>query len=138
MAGYKTDRKHVPHCRGLKKASWSRISGWQAFGTSSSTCPCVTSSTALAQTPCATGEASHADANGALDAAVKAKIQNYQHDYNERNFFFLPAVMTTSWRISCDFLHLLYIMSNRQAHNSNNVDPLVSGFGQIYFTVKYI
>jgi hypothetical protein len=46
------------------------------------------------------GEASHADANGELDAAVKAKLDNYQHDYNERNFFFLPAVMTTSGRIS--------------------------------------
>jgi hypothetical protein len=42
------------------------------------------------------GEASHADANGALDAAVKAKLDNYLHDYNERNFFFLHAVMTTS------------------------------------------
>ena len=62
------------------------------------------------------GEASHADANGELDAAVKAKLDNYQHDYNERNFFFLPAVMTTSGRISCDFLRLLYILSDRQAH----------------------
>ena len=48
--------------------------------------------------PLRNGEASHADANGALDAAVKAKLNNYQHDYNERNFFFLPAVMTTSGR----------------------------------------
>ena len=71
------------------------------------------------------GEASHADANGELHAAVKAKLDNYQHDYNERNFFFLnernffflPAVMTTSGRISGDFLGLLYILSNRQAHN---------------------
>ena len=39
------------------------------------------------------GEASHADANGALDAAVKAKLDNYLHDYNERNFFFIPAMM---------------------------------------------
>ena len=67
--------------------------------------------------PARNGEASHADANGALDAAVKAKLENYQHDYNERNFFFLPAVMTTSGRISGDFLRLLYILSNRQAHN---------------------
>ncbi len=46
--------------------------------------------------PARNGEASHADANGALDAAVKSKLDNYQHDYNERNFFFLPAVMMTS------------------------------------------
>jgi hypothetical protein len=63
------------------------------------------------------GEASHADANGELDAAVKAKLDNYQHDYNERNVFFLPAVMTTSGRISGEFLRLLYILSNRQADN---------------------
>ena len=31
------------------------------------------------------------------------------------NFFFLPAVMTTSGRISGDFLRLLYILSHRQA-----------------------
>ena len=63
------------------------------------------------------GEASHADANGALDAAVTAKLDNYQHDCNERNFFFLPAIMTTSGRISGDFLRLLYILSDRQANN---------------------
>ena len=39
------------------------------------------------------GEASHADINSALDAAVKAKLDSYQHDYNERNFLFLPAVI---------------------------------------------
>jgi hypothetical protein len=59
--------------------------------------------------------ASYADPNGAIDAAVKAKLDNCQHDYNERNFFFLPAVMTTSGRISGDFLRLLYILSHRQA-----------------------
>jgi len=36
------------------------------------------------------GEASHADVNGALDAAVKEKLDNYKHDYNARNYFFLP------------------------------------------------
>jgi hypothetical protein len=64
------------------------------------------------------GEPSHPDVNGALDdATVKEKLDNYQHDYNERNFFFLPAVMTTSGRISGDFLRLLYILSHRQAAN---------------------
>ena len=61
--------------------------------------------------------ASYADPNVAIDAAVKAKLDNCQHDYNERNFFFLPAVMTTSGRISGDFLRLLYILSHRQAAN---------------------
>jgi hypothetical protein len=37
-------------------------------------------------------------------AAVKVKLNNYQHDYNERNFFFLPDVITTSERFSGDFL----------------------------------
>ena len=57
--------------------------------------------------PARNGEASYADPNGAIDAAVKAKLDNYQHDYSERNFLFLPAVMTTSGRISGDFLRLL-------------------------------
>jgi len=79
------------------------------------------------------GEASHADANGEFDAAVKAKLDNYQHDYNERNFFFLPAVMTTSRRISGDFLRLLYILSNRQADNylrMGLLDPSTKAFKQ--------
>jgi len=63
------------------------------------------------------GEASYADPTGAIDAAVKAKLDNYQHDYSERNFLFLPAVMTTSGRISGDFLRLLYILAHRQAAN---------------------
>jgi hypothetical protein len=37
------------------------------------------------------GEPSHLDVNGALDAAVKEKLDHYQHDYNVRNFFFLPS-----------------------------------------------
>jgi hypothetical protein len=118
QAGHKTDRKHVPHSRGLKKADLVvkdfRLAGIrdliihvslrQEFHGS-----CVD--------PMRNGEASHADAKGALDAAVKAKLDNYQHDYDERNFFFLPTVMTTSGRISGDFLRLLYILSHRQAGN---------------------
>ena len=77
-------------------------------------------------------KASHA--NGALDAAVKAKLDSYQHDYNKRNFLFLPAVMTTSGRISGDFLRLLYILSNRQAHNyftrMGLLDPSPKAFKQ--------
>jgi hypothetical protein len=67
--------------------------------------------------PASNGEASYTDPNGAIDAAVKAKLDNYQHDYSERNFLFLPAVMTTSGRISGDFLCLLYILAHRQAAN---------------------
>ncbi len=48
--------------------------------------------------PARNGEASYVDPNGAIDAAVKAKLDNYYHDYSERNFLFLPAVMTTSAR----------------------------------------
>jgi len=62
------------------------------------------------------GEASHADINSALDAAVKAKLDSYQHDYNERNFLFLPAVMTTSGRTSGDPPPA--IQSHRQATTS--------------------
>jgi hypothetical protein len=67
--------------------------------------------------PARNGGASYADPNGAIDAAVKAKLDNYQHDYSERNFLFLPAIMTISGRISGDFLRLLYILAHRQAAN---------------------
>jgi hypothetical protein len=50
-----------------------------------------------------------------LEAAIKEKLNHYHHDYNERNFLFLPAVMTASGRISGDFLRLIYILSHRQA-----------------------
>jgi hypothetical protein len=65
------------------------------------------------------GEPSHLDVNGALDAAVKEKLDHYQHDYNERNFLFLPAVTRTrtSGRIIGDFLRLFYTLSHRQAAN---------------------
>jgi hypothetical protein len=80
------------------------------------------------------GEASLADANGALDAAVKAKLDNYLHDYNERNFFFLHTVMTTSGRISGDFICLLYILSDRKADNyfarMGLLDPSIKAFKQ--------
>ena len=68
--------------------------------------------------PARNGEASYADPNGAIAAAVKASLTtNYQHDHSERNFLFLPAIMTTSGRISGDFLRLLYILAHRQAAN---------------------
>ncbi len=91
--------------------------------------------------PASNGEASHADANGTLDAAVKVKLDNYQHDYNELNFFFLPAVITTSGRISCDFLCLLCILSNRQVHNyftrMGLLDPSTKTFKQCRGTYFY-
>ncbi len=67
--------------------------------------------------PARNGESSYADPNCVIDAAVKAKLDNYQHDYSNRNFLFLPAVMTTSGRISGDFLRLLYILAHCQAAN---------------------
>ncbi len=52
-----------------------------------------------------------------MQPPVKEKLDNYQHDYNESQFFFLPAVMTTPGRISGDFLRLLYTLSHCQAAN---------------------
>ncbi len=80
------------------------------------------------------GEPSHLEVNGALDAAVQETLDHYQHDYSERNFFFLPAVTTTSGRISGDFLRLLYILSHRQAANyftrMGIIDPSPQTFKQ--------
>jgi hypothetical protein len=141
-AGYKTDRKHVPHSRGLKKADLVvkdfRLAGIRDLIIDVSLRHEFHGACA---DPARNGEASHADANGALDAAVKAKLDNYQHDYNERNFFFLPAVMSTSGRISGDFLRLLYILSNRQAHNyftrMGLLDPSPQAFKQRRGTYFY-
>jgi hypothetical protein len=99
-AGYRTEPKNVPHSRGQKKTDlW--IKDFQLAGVRN-----VIIDVTLRhefQGSCANfvhnGEPSHPDVNGALDA-VKEKLDNYQHDCNERHFFFLPAVMTTSGRIS--------------------------------------
>ena len=89
-AGYKTDRKHVPHSRGLKKADLVvkdfRLAGIRDLIIDVSL---RHEFHGACTDPVRNGEASHADANSALDAAVKAKLDNYQHDYNEHNFFFL-------------------------------------------------
>ena len=102
-AGYRTDRKHVPHSRGLKKADLL-IKDFQLQGVRDVivdvTCRHEFRGSCANQER--NREPSHLDVNGALDAAVKEKLDHYQHDYNERNFFFLPAVTTTSGRISGD------------------------------------
>jgi hypothetical protein len=43
----------------------------------------------------------------------RLKLNHYHDDYDEHNFFFLPAVMTTSGRIRGDFLAL---QSDSHAH----------------------
>jgi hypothetical protein len=134
-AGYRTDRKHVPHSRGLKKADLL-IKDFQLQGVRDVivdvTCRHEFRGSCANQER--NGEPSHLDVNGALDAAVKEKLDHYQHDYNERNFFFLPAVTTTSGRISGDFLRLLYILSHRQAANyftrMGIIDPSPQAFKQ--------
>jgi len=106
----KTDR--MPHSRGLKKADLVVKDFWLA-GVRDVIIDVSLSNEfhGSCADPMRNGKASHADSdiNGALDAAVKVKLDNYQRDYNERNFLFLPAVMTTSGRISGDFLRLLYL-----------------------------
>ena len=118
MEGYKTDRKHVPHSRGLRKADLM-VKDFQLASIRDLIIDVSMRHEfhGSCQNHMRNGEASHADVNGALDAAVKAKLDNYLHDYNNRNFFFLHTVMTTSGRISSDFLRLLYILSDRQADN---------------------
>jgi hypothetical protein len=114
QGGYVTDRKHVPHSRGRKKADlW--VKDFQLAGVRDvvidTTVRHEFHGNVWAQANLGrNGEPSHQAADGALDAAVKEKLATYADDYDERNFFFLPAVMTTSGRISGDFLRLLYIL----------------------------
>ena len=76
--------------------------------------------------------------NRALDDAVKEKLDNYQHNYNERNFSILPAVKTTSGRISGDFLRLLYMLSGRELlHSHRYLDPSPPVFKQRRGTYFY-
>ena len=51
--------------------------------------------------------------------AVKdsGKLDNYQHEYNERHFFFVPAVNGPSDNLRENQRHLLYLLSHRQATN---------------------
>ena len=70
-----------------------------------------------------------------------SKLDNYQHDYNERKFLFLPAVMTTLGRISGNFLRLLYVLCHRQAANyftrMGNPDPSTKAYKQRRGTYFY-
>jgi len=52
--------------------------------------------------PARNGEASYADPNCAIDAAVKAKLDNYLHDYSERNFLFHAPGKMSAMRASTD------------------------------------
>jgi len=110
----------VPHIRGLKRADLL-IKDFQLQGVRDVivdvTCRHEFRGSCANQER--NGEPSHLDVNRALDAAVKEKLDHYQHDYNERNFLFLPAVTRTrtSGRIIGDFLRLFYTLSHRQAAN---------------------
>jgi hypothetical protein len=125
----------VPHRRGLKKADLL-IKTFQLQGVRDVivdvTCRHEFRGSCANQER--NGEPSQLDVNGALDAAVKEKLDHYQHDYNERNFFFLPAVTMTSGIISRDFLRLFYILSHRQAANyftrMGIIDPSPQAFKQ--------
>ena len=81
--GYRTDRKHVPHSRGLKKADLL-IKVFQLQGVRDVivdvTCRHEFRGSCANQER--NGEPSHLDVNGALDAAVQEKLDHYQHDYN--------------------------------------------------------
>jgi hypothetical protein len=81
------------------------------------------------------------EADGIFLDTVKEKLDNYQHDYNACNYFFLPAVMTTSRRISGNFLRLLDILSHRQAANyfrrMGILDPPTQAYKQRRSTYFY-
>jgi hypothetical protein len=80
-AGFKTDRKQVPHSSGLKKADlWIKDFTLESI---SDVIIDVTlrhkfhgSSTHLDSN----GELTHDDVNGALEAAIKEKLNHYHHD----------------------------------------------------------
>jgi hypothetical protein len=76
LAGYKTDRRHVPHSRGLKKADLV-LKDFRLAGVRDVMHVLRHEFHGSCADPQRNGEASHANINGALDAAVKAKLDNY-------------------------------------------------------------
>ena len=59
----------------------------------------------------------YADPDMLLNNAANAKVRKYREAYAapDRLLAFLPAIMPTSGRIHGEFLHLLHILSHRQA-----------------------
>jgi hypothetical protein len=76
-----------------------------------------------------------------LDLLRQGEARRLPTCYNERNFFFLLAVVTTSGRISGDSLRLLYTLSHRQATNyvtrMGILDPSPPAFKQRRDTYFY-
>ena len=64
------------------------------------------------------GQLRYADPDMLLNTAAEDKVRKYREAYAapDRLLAFLPAaIMSTSGRIHGEFLHLLYILSHRQA-----------------------
>jgi hypothetical protein len=82
----------VPHSRGLKKADLL-IKDFQLQGVRDVIIglTCRHEFDGSCANHERNGEPSHLDVNGALDAAVKEKLDHYQHDYNERKFLLPPG-----------------------------------------------
>jgi len=51
-----------------------------------------------------------------MNNAASAKVQKYREDYSasDVNKAFLPALLSTSGCINCEFMRLLYIFAHRQ------------------------
>jgi hypothetical protein len=81
-AGYRTDRKHVPHSRGLKKADLL-IKDFPLQGVRDVVVDvtCRHEFRGACANQQRNGEPSHLDVNGALDAAVKEKLDHYQQEW---------------------------------------------------------
>ena len=55
------------------------------------------------------------DLDGPLRVAAQRKINAYGQQYaDNQNIPFLPAIMSTSNRMHCEFLHLLFLQAHRE------------------------
>jgi hypothetical protein len=97
-AGYRTDRKHVPHSRGLKKADLL-IKDFQLQGVRNVivdvTCRHEFCSCENQQR---NGEPSHLDVNGALDAAVKNRRSSTTTNTTTAQFLLPPGDLRKNQR----------------------------------------
>ena len=59
----------------------------------------------------------HADIDRTLNEAAADKVSQYRADYNNRPFHanaFMPAIASTSGRLHCEFVRLLFLQAHRE------------------------
>jgi hypothetical protein len=79
------------------------------------------------------------DIDRSLNEAVTDKIRKYHEDYNNNPPYaisFMPAMASTSGRLHCEFIRLLFLQTHRETDHffaSSGVQSAKSNLGSSYF-----